>query len=95
MSPSCAMERRSCPRPLAEVTKAELVAAMVGKIDVRTALAPQPELAGSSREADVRHSLTVSGIAYSAPGAFLGNEFTNPPFHREALIAATEGIGAT
>src|SRR5581483_10659130 len=35
--------------PLSEVTKAELVAAMVGKIDVITASAPRSELAGSGR----------------------------------------------
>lgn len=81
--------------PLAEVTKAELVAAMVGKIDIRTALAPQPELAGSSREADVRHSLTVSGIAYSAPGAFLGNVSLTVRAGERVGLTGLRGSGAT
>ncbi len=81
--------------PLSEVTKAELVAAMVGKIDVITASAPRSELAGSGREADVRRSLTVSGIGYASPGAFLGDVSLTVRAGERVGVTGLRGSGAT
>jgi simple sugar transport system ATP-binding protein len=68
---------------------------MVGKIDVITALAPQPELAGSGREADARPSLTVSGIGYASPGAFLGDVSLTVRAGERVGVTGLRGSGAT
>ena len=79
--------------PLAEVTKADLVAAMVGDISERPSAAPQQRAAASM--ADARLALTVTGITYASPGAFLGNvSLTVRPGERVG-ITGLRGSGAT
>lgn len=80
--------------PMAEVSKAELVTAMVGKLyNERSVVPPQRPTAATGAAA--RPALTVDGIAFSSPGVFLSDvSLTVRPGERVG-VTGLRGSGAT
>ncbi|HEX6526977.1 MAG TPA: sugar ABC transporter ATP-binding protein [Streptosporangiaceae bacterium] len=80
--------------PLAEVTKADLVTAMVGKhYNERSVVPPPPPAAATG--AGARPALTVEGITFASPGVFLSDvSLTVRPGERVG-VTGLRGSGAT
>ena len=87
--------------PLAEVTKDDLVTAMVGQENLSTERSVAPAAAPSSRQptvvpaSDAGRDLVVDGVTYASPGVFLGNVSLTVRGGERVGVTGLRGSGAT
>jgi simple sugar transport system ATP-binding protein len=87
--------------PLAEVTKDDLVTAMVGQENLSTERSVAPAAAPGSRQptvapaSDAVRDLVVDGVTYASPGVFLGNVSLIVRGGERVGVTGLRGSGAT
>jgi simple sugar transport system ATP-binding protein len=88
--------------PIPEVTKDDLVAAMVGQENLsaeRSVVPPagRPQPAGATAASDhaARPTLVVEGVTYASPGVFLGNVSLTVRGGERVGVTGLRGSGAT
>jgi simple sugar transport system ATP-binding protein len=87
--------------PLAEVTKDDLVTAMVGQQNLSSERSMAPAAAPGSRQptvapaSDAGRDLVVDGVTYASPGVFLGNVSLTVRGGERVGVTGLRGSGAT
>jgi simple sugar transport system ATP-binding protein len=85
--------------PLSEVTKDDLVTAMVGRENLSTersvASASGPRVTGTGRDGKDRPSLEIEGVTFASPGVFLGNVSLTVRGGERVGVTGLRGSGAT